>query len=187
MKKLNLNILLCAGIALGAIHSASATEGNLGYKDTAKIPGTDWHIHDGDRPQPRIIKPGKEFSQQADAPSDAIVLFDGKDFSKWVGARGAAPTWKIENGYMETVAKAGTIKTKDEFTDFQLHLEFATPEKVEGTSQGRGNNGVSIFGKYEIQILDSYENKTYPDGQASAMYGQKPPLVNASRPPGEWQ
>ncbi|HYE32326.1 MAG TPA: DUF1080 domain-containing protein [Methylomirabilota bacterium] len=187
MNKLTLRSLCSLGLALGTALATNAAEGNLGYKDTAKIPGTDWHIHDGDRPQPRIVKPGESFSDMAKAPADAIVLFDGKDFSKWLGQGGAEPKWKIENGYMETTPKGGRIRTKDEFSDFQLHLEFATPEKVEGSGQGRGNNGVSIFGKFEIQILDSYENKTYPDGQAAAMYGQRPPLVNASRGPGQWQ
>jgi hypothetical protein len=172
--------------ALTAATAAFAAEQSLGYKDTPLIPGTKWHIHDGDRPQPPIVTPGKQFSQMANAPSDAVVLFDGTDFSKWQAARGGDVQWKIENGYMETT-KTGVIRTRDQFGDFQLHLEFATPEKVEGTGQGRGNNGVNIFGRYEIQILDSYQNKTYPDGQAGALYGQTPPLVNASRGPGQWQ
>src|SRR5262249_23349025 len=129
--------------------------------------------------------PGKAFSLEAAAPSDAIVLFDGKDFSKWLGESGDAK-WKIENGYMETT-ETGRIHTKDEFGDFQLHIESATPTKGEGAGQGRGNNGLNIFGRYEIQILDSYDNPTYPDGQAAAIYGQTPPLVNASKGPGEWQ
>lgn len=150
------------------------------------IPGTKWHIHDGDRPQPRIVTPGEKFSQMADAPSDAVVLFNGKDFSKWQSEKGGEVKWKLENGYMETT-KTGRIRTKDEFGDFQMHLEFATPEQVVGNGQGRGNNGVNIFGKYEIQVLDSFNNPTYPDGQAGALYGQSPPLVNASRGPGQWQ
>ena len=158
----------------------------LGYKDTPKIPGTDWHVHDGDRPQPRIVKPGEQFSQKASPPGDAIVLFNGKDFSKWQSGQGGEVKWKIEDDYMETT-RTGIIRTKDQFGDFQMHLEFATPSKVEGSGQGRGNNGVNIYGRYEIQVLDSYQNKTYPDGQAGALYGQSPPLVNASKGPGEWQ
>lgn len=172
-------------IALGAAASVSGAD-QLGYKDTPIIPGTEWHIHDGDRPQPPIVKPGDQFSQGADAPSDAIVLFNGNDLSKWESVRGGEAKWKVEDDYMETTS-TGPIRTKDEFGDFQMHLEFATPAKVEGSGQGRGNNGVNIFGRYEIQVLDSYQNKTYPDGQAAAIYGQSPPLVNASRPPGEWQ
>jgi hypothetical protein len=178
--------LISSLIAGGAAVSGLAAEAQkLGYKDTPLIPGTEWHVHDGDRPQPRIVTPGKTFSHLAPPPSDAVVLFDGKDFSKWKGEKGEVG-WKIENGYMETT-RTGRIRTADEFGDFQLHLEFATPAKVEGSGQGRGNNGVNIYGRYEIQILDSYDNKTYPDGQAGAIYGQCPPLVNASQPPGEWQ
>jgi hypothetical protein len=174
--------------AVAGFSTFAAEQQGLGYKDTPIIPGTKWHVHDGDRPQPRIVTPGEKFSQMANPPSDAVVLFDGKDLSKWQKSNGGGEaTWTIENGYMETKPKSGMIRTKDQFGDFQLHLEFATPEKVEGTGQGRGNNGLNIYGRYEIQILDSYENKTYPDGQAGALYGQTPPLVNASKKPGEWQ
>jgi hypothetical protein len=173
--------------AVAGLSTFAAEQVGLGYKDTPLIPGTKWHVHDGDRPQPPIITPPEKFSQMAPAPSDAVVLFDGKDLSKWQKSGGGEATWIVENGYMETKPKSGMIRTKDQFGDFQLHLEFATPEKVEGTGQGRGNNGLNIFGRYEIQILDSYQNKTYPDGQAGAIYGQFPPLVNASKGPGEWQ
>ena len=181
-------ILTIAALSAAATFTSSAAEMvGLGYKDTPLIPGTKWHVHDGDRPQPRIVTPPEKFSQMAPAPSDAVVLFDGKDLSKWQGSQGKDATWIVENGYMETKPKSGAIRTKDEFSDFQLHIEFATPEKVEKSGQGRGNNGLNIFGRYEIQILDSYENKTYPDSQAGAIYGQFPPLVNASKKPGEWQ
>ena len=156
----------------------------LGYSDTPVIPGTPWHVHDGKRPQPRVVTPG---STVPSAPSDATVLFDGKDLSKWESSRSGEAKWKVENGYMEAVKGTGAIRTKQKFPDFQLHLEFATPAQVEGNSQGRGNSGVLINGMYEVQVLDSYNNPTYPDGQAGAIYGQTPPLVNASRPPGEWQ
>lgn len=157
-----------------------------GFTDTPKQPDGKWHVHDPNRPRPPVVTPPERFSQGAQAPSDATVLFDGKDLSKWQGERGAEPKWKVENGYMETT-RTGRLRTKDEFGDFQLHLEFATPEKVEGKGQGRGNNGLNIYGRYEIQILDSYQNETYADGMAGAIYGQTPPLVNASKPPGEWQ
>ncbi|MGZ8920724.1 MAG: 3-keto-disaccharide hydrolase, partial [Limisphaerales bacterium] len=184
MKQIFTIAVLGAATSFG---SYAAEMVGLGYKDTPLIPGTKWHIHDGDRPQPPIVTPPEKFSQMAPAPSDAVVLFDGKDLSKWQGNQGKDANWIVENGYMETKPKSGAIRTRDEFGDFQLHLEFATPEKVEGTGQGRGNNGLNIFGRYEIQILDSYGNKTYSDGQASAIYGQFPPLVNASKKPGEWQ
>lgn len=158
-----------------------------GYKDTPIIPGTPWHVHDSDRPHPAVVAPGATFSHQAPAPADAIVLFDGQDLSKWESVRGGEPRWKIEADRFETVRGTGGIRTKGKWADFQLHLEFATPAKVEGNSQDRGNSGLLINGMYEVQILDSYQNPTYADGQAGAMYGQQPPLVNASKPPGEWQ
>lgn len=158
----------------------------VGYKDTPMLPDQPWHVHDPDRPVPRVVTPGETFSQNAPPPSDAEVLFDGKNFNKWKSDKGPV-NWKLENGYMEAVKDTGNIRTKEEFGDFQLHLEFATPAKVEGNSQGRGNSGVLIFGVYEVQVLDSYNNLTYPDGQAGAMYGQYPPLVNAVKKPGEWQ
>jgi len=171
---------------LGTAASVMAAE-QLGYKDTPIIPGTQWHVHDSDRPQPRIITPAATFSHLAPAPSDAVVLFDGKDLSKWQGSGGGDAKWKVENGYMEVAPRSGSIRTKDKFADFQLHLEFATPSKVDGNSQGRGNSGVLFNGIYEVQVLDCYNNKTYPDGQTGSLYGQTPPLVNACKPPGEWQ
>lgn len=159
---------------------------NEGFTDTPMQPNGKWHVHDPSRPVPPVVTPGEAFSHMAPAPSDAVVLFDGKDLSKWQGDKGE-PQWKVENGYMETMPKTGAIRTKEEFGDFQLHLEFATPSQVSGKGQGRGNNGVNIYGRYEVQILDSYENYTYADGGAGAIYGQWPPLVNASKKPGEWQ
>jgi hypothetical protein len=161
----------------------------IGYQDTPIIPGTKWHVHDGERPQPTVVTPGEASTQEkvGTAPSDAVVLFDGKDLSKWKNAKGEDAKWKVENGYAEVAPKTGDIFTKDEFgPDFQLHLEFATPPPV-GDGQGRGNSGCFLFGRYEIQILDSYRNPTYADGGATAIYGYMPPRVNASRPPGQWQ
>lgn len=128
-------------------------------------------------PVPPVVQPG-EGSQP---PSDATVLFDGTSLDAWKGGE----QWVIEDGV--ATAQGGGITTKDSFGDCQLHLEFATPAEVSGTGQGRGNSGVYLMGRYEIQILDSYENDTYPDGQAAALYKQQPPMVNASRKPGEWQ
>jgi hypothetical protein len=148
-----------------------------------------WKIHDPNRPVPPVITPGTASTQDApgSAPSDAVVLFDGKDLSRWVGQDGKPAPWKVENGYIEVVPKSGPISSRDSFGDCQLHVEFAEPSPGVGESQERGNSGVFLMGLYEIQVLDSYENKTYADGQASAVYGQYPPLVNASRPPGQWQ
>jgi hypothetical protein len=157
----------------------------LGYQDTPLIPGTNWHVHDGTRPQPKVITPG---AKPGDAPSDAVVLFDGKDLSKWKSGKEEAK-WVVKDGYFECVPKSGYLMTKEGFgPDVQLHIEWAAPNPPEGTDQGRGNSGVFFHGgQYEIQVLDCFENKTYPDGQTSALYGQWPPLVNASRKPGEWQ
>lgn len=163
-----------------------ASEQIEGFRDTPLVPGTQWHLHDPDRPQPPVVTPGPASSQSAGAPSDAEVLFDGKDLSKWQAGGGQNAPWIVKDGYMETAARQA-IRTKGKWADFQLHLEFATHAPAEGTGQGRSNSGVLINGIYEIQILDSYQAKTYPDGQCGAIYGQSPPLVNASKPPGEWQ
>lgn len=159
----------------------------LGYDDTPVIPGQKWKVHDIDRPHPPKVEAGETFSHEAPAPADATVLFDGSDLSKWERDNGRAAGWKVQDGYMEVVKDAGSIRTKEEFEDFQLHLEWATPTQIVARSQGRGNSGVIIHGQFEVQVLDSYTNVTYADGQAGAMYGQWPPLVNASKPPGEWQ
>jgi hypothetical protein len=120
-------------------------------------------------------------------PSDAVVLFDGRDLSQWKSSDDGRPAWKVENGYMEVVSGAGGISTIRGFGDSQLHIEWASPAAPTGAGQNRGNSGVFLMRRYEVQVLDSYQNVTYPDGQAAAIYGQYPPLVNASRPPGEWQ
>lgn len=147
-----------------------------------------WKIHDVDRPQPPIVDPGKPIAKQPTSPpSDAVVLFDGKDLSKWISGDGAAARWKVGNGYMEVVKGGGGISSRQGFGDCQLHVEWRTPIPITGEGQERGNSGVFLMGIYELQVLDSYQNKTYPDGQAAAVYGQYPPLVNASRPPGQWQ
>jgi len=162
---------------------------NLGYSDTPLIPGTPYHVHDGNRPQPRIIDPGTASTQRRAgcAPSDAVVLFDGTTLDKWSSTDGSPARWKLEKGYMEVVPRTGSIRTRAEFGDCQLHLEWAAPRAVKGESQGRGNSGVFLMGLYEIQVLDCYDNLTYPDGTTAGVYGQYPPLVNACRKPGEWQ
>lgn len=128
-------------------------------------------------PEPPVVTPGEGNLP----PSDAIVLFDGTDMSAFNNGE----KWKIENGYAQV--QGASIQSKQAFGDCQLHLEFASPEEVKGKGQGRGNSGVYLMGKYEVQILDSFENKTYFDGQCGAVYKQQPPTVNACRPPGEWQ
>jgi hypothetical protein len=161
---------------------------SLGYQTTPVIPGSQWHVHDGERPQPKIITPGTFPSQEiaGTPPSDATVLFDGKDLSKWKSASGGEAKWTLGEGF--GAVNGGDVMTKDEFgPDMQLHVEWSSPVPAVGNGQGRGNSGIFFFGRYEIQVLDCYENPTYPDGQATAIYGQTPPLVNASLKPGEWQ
>ena len=167
---------------------STAKPGELGYTDTQLIPGQGWRVHDISRPQPTAVTPG---SAVGAPPSDAIVLFDGKDLSKWA-QRGpndelVDTKWPVRDGYFETGAKSGSMFTRDSFGDVQLHVEWAAPPVVTGTSQGRGNSGVILMGLYEVQVLDVYNNRTYADGGAASLYGQWPPLVNAPRPPGEWQ
>jgi hypothetical protein len=146
-------------------------------------------IHDPDRPQPLVVDPGSEGSQAAPGrpPSDAIVLFDGKDLSLWRQQDGSPARWTLGNGYFEVVPRTGGLYTRRAFGDCQLHVEFAEPKPPRGDDQDRGNSGVILHGLYEVQVLDSYHNRTYPDGQAAAVYGQFPPLVNVSRAPGQWQ
>ena len=151
----------------------------LGYQNTPLIPGTKWHVHDGLRPQPKIVTPEPP-AGPVPPPAGAIVLFDGKDLSKWKNKK-----WKLEDGAMSPTK--GGQSSVDSFGDILLHIEWASPKIPRGSGQGRGNSGVYLMGRYEIQVLDSYNNKTYPDGQAAAIYGQYPPMVNACRPPGEWQ
>jgi 2-keto-4-pentenoate hydratase/2-oxohepta-3-ene-1,7-dioic acid hydratase in catechol pathway len=145
-------------------------------------------IHSLTRPRPPVVDPGPG-GPPVPAPSDAIVLFDGKSLSNWHVAdtvsRPAA--WKVENGYMEVVRGTGSIMTAQGFGDAHLHVEWAAPSPPTGEGQNRGNSGVFLMSTYEVQVLDSYNNTTYADGQAGAIYGQYPPLVNATRPPGEWQ
>jgi hypothetical protein len=142
-------------------------------------------IHDETRAVPAVVTPGEK---PGDAPSDAIILFNGKSTDEWVADNGGGPIkWAIEDGAFVSVKGAGYARTKREFGSCQLHVEFAEPTPPSGNSQGRGNSGVFLMGTYELQVLDSYDNKTYADGQCGSVYGQNPPLVNACRKPGEWQ
>jgi hypothetical protein len=160
-----------------------------GYDDTPQIPGQQWKVHDKSRPQPPVVEPGTASTQDkpGEPPSDAIVLFDGTNLAGWQDTQGGDAGWKVENGYMEVVPKSGSIQTKEQFGDCQLHVEWAAPADVKGDGQGRGNSGVFLMGTYEIQVLDCYDNPTYPDGSTAGIYGQWPPMVNACRKPGEWQ
>jgi hypothetical protein len=190
-----LAVLILTGACVWSQSAQTAKKQPEGYTDTPHLPGGKWRVHDLNRPRPRIVAPGTESSQQQPGrpPSDAIVLFDGKDLSQWQalaekgGSQRIAANWKVENGYFEVTPGSNDHFTKEKFGDIQLHVEWAAPSKIESNSQGRGNSGVLLMGRYEIQVLDSYDNVSYADGQAASMYGQYPPLVNAARPPGQWQ
>ncbi|QDU87557.1 hypothetical protein Pla175_09220 [Pirellulimonas nuda] len=157
----------------------------LGVDASAQTP-SGWLIHDMDRPQPRVVQPAP-LSLPTPAPADARVLFDGADLTEWRSEEGGPARWVIRDGYMESVPDSGKLISADGFGDIQLHLEWAAPAKPAGVGQARGNSGVFLMGEYEVQVLDSFQSETYPDGQAAAIYGQYPPLVNACLPPGEWQ
>lgn len=169
-------------LAFGGLATLALDDDPPGYDDTPHLPDSEWRVHDKHRPRPDAVTPGTHGS----APSDAIVLFDGSDLSEWRAGNGQGAQWKLVDGAME-VNGTGDVRTVRAFGDCQLHVEWASPSEVVSESQGRGNSGVFFMDQYEVQVLDSYENETYADGQAAALYGQTPPAVNACRPPGEWQ
>lgn len=178
--------LIAAGFSIVCVGLIAQQNTNLGYTDTPLQPNGKWHIHDPARPQPAAVTPGGADAIMTAAPSDATVLLGGgSDLGQWSMTDGKPATWEMKAGVLST--GKGMLRTKADFGDVQLHVEFATPSEVKGESQGRGNSGVYLMGAFEIQVLDSYQNPTYADGSASAMYGQFPPLVNASRKPGAWQ
>jgi hypothetical protein len=144
-------------------------------------------------PVPKVVTPPPAPATPTPGPSDAIVLFDGKDLSEWVNVKDQAPaTWLVQDGVITVHKPSGNIETKRKFTNYQLHIEWKVPADITGTNQARGNSGVFLASTgngdsgYELQILDSFENKTYVNGQAASIYKQSPPLVNAMRKPGEW-
>ena len=150
---------------------------------------TRWQIHDMSRPQAPVVAPGEASGQAHPVrpPSDAIVLFDGKSLAAWQGAEGGPAQWKVKEGYFEVVPKTGDIYTKQAFGDCQVHVEWLAPPWTPGNTYDPGNSGVFLASLYEVQIIDSVHSKIYADGQAAAMYGQYPPLVNVCLAPGLWQ
>lgn len=154
-------------------------------REGPRPPGAQWNIHSWSRPRPPVVDPGPEHA--APPPSDAVVLFDGRDLSQWITQRDSSEAkWVVRDGYMEVAPGTGAIMTRRGFGDVQLHIEWSCPTPPHGESQERGNSGVFLMTHYEVQVLDSYQNDTYPDGQAGAVYGQSPPLANPARPPGQW-
>ena len=185
MRKAFLLVGSCVGLAV-LLMVTIATQPFAAPQDALQK----WGPNDRNRPEPPIITPGTASTQAEPGrpPSDAIVLFNGKDLSNWVSVKDGGPAkWTVGNGYFATVPGTGYIRTQGAYGDCQLHVEWATPNPPHGTDQDRGNSGVFLQGLYEIQVLDSYNNVTYADGEAAAVYGQYPPLVNAARKPGEWQ
>lgn len=184
------SVVLLSGFCLAGVAAPAcaqthklvhAPDGTFGYRDTPVQPWSGFKVHDPDRPLPKRVVPGTFSTEDrpGNPPSDAIVLFDGKDLSKWKPNK-----WRVENGYLE--ATQGKFETVDEYGSYQLHLEWRVPSPPEGDVMNRGNNGVMLMGLFEIQIFDP-TTKIYPDGQAAALYGQAPPLVTASRDPGRWE
>jgi hypothetical protein len=184
--KLPIRLLLlpCMVAALYAEESplikAKDGSGVYGYKDTPKLPWCEWLVHDPDRPTPPKLDPGKPVVSSP-PPTDAVVLFDGKDLSQWTET-----DWDVSGGILTATGKKSP-STKQSFGSFQLHLEWRMPKNFEGPWYDRGNNGVLLHGLYEIQIFDSSSEPLYPDGQCAAIYAQTPPRVNVTLPPGEWQ
>ncbi len=174
-----IRIILVCLTAWGLLH--------LGLNRSSRAQSaSEWLAHDRERPRPPVVSPGQQQLPVA-PPQDAIVLFDGATLDEWRSRDGGPARWRVQGGAMISVPDSGYVFTARPFGDVQLHLEWAVPLPVEGSGQGRGNSGVFLMSKYEIQILDSYQNDTYADGQAAAVYGQYPPLVNACLPPGQWQ
>ena len=179
-----------AGLTLAAATAAfpGGQEPAPGYDDTPYLPDSPWRVHDRDRPRPPVVTPGTASTQdRAGAPpSDAVVLFDGTGLASWESAEREGPAgWEVQDGWFQ-VNGTGDIRTRQHFGDCQVHVEFCAPPP-RYDSQGRGNSGVFLMGRYEVQVLDNHENPTYADGHAAGLYGQHPPAVNACRPPGQWQ
>ncbi len=182
-------ILLAAGSLCATAALLVTVVSIVAGQQSDMVPVIKWPVHSRTRPLPAVVTPATASTQDQPGrpPSDATVLFDGKDLSQWESVKGGPAGWKVTDGYFQTVPKTGDIQTKLPFGDCQLHVEWAAPNPSHGEDQDRGNSGVYLMGLYEVQVLDSYQSVTYADGQAAAVYGQYPPLVNACRPPGEWQ
>jgi len=172
------------GMSCPMAEAAEKDARSPGYDDTPFLPNSPWRVHDRRRPQPPVVTPGSAglSSRDATPPSDAVVLFDGKDLSQWNGGNEKG----LEDGCIN-ILKTGELTTKRKFRDCQLHVEWATPAKADGDNMNWGNSGVLFFGLYEVQIIESHDSHIYADGNAGAIYGQYPAMANASRRPGEWQ
>lgn len=178
-------ILTLAVLAFACIAIAVGVRAQQPAQGQQPAPPPSQPAYPSPKKEPPVVTPGAKLGN---APSDATILFDGKDLSAWKSLRdGGDAKWKVQDGYIEVAPRTGDIVTRQEFGDCQLHIEWATPAEVKGESQGRGNSGVFLMGHYEVQVLDSWQNPTYFHGQAGSIYKQHAPLVNVSRKPGEWQ
>jgi hypothetical protein len=180
--------LLALGLIAAGQPAPDRGDDRRGYNDTPQLPNQLWKVHDMARPRPPKLNPPPA-PVTTPPPADAIVLFNGTDLSQWVSMTRQGqqpPKWKVENGYLEITPQGGRLATKEKFGDVQLHIEWMIPVNTPGQGQGKGNSGVELMGRYEVQVLESRDNETYADGQAASIYGQWPPMVNASRPAGEW-
>jgi len=175
-----------SGMPAAELVEAKDGSGYFGYKDTPKLPWCDWLVHDPDRPAPKRVEPGPA-GAPVPPPADAVVLFSGRNLDAWQTPHG----WNIEDGFLvsrrKELGRGSELRSRESFGDVQVHLEWLPPEDFKGPWFNQGNNGVLLMGLYEIQIFDSYNVKIYPDGACGAIYGQTPPLVEATRPPGQWQ
>lgn len=189
---MKINIIFIAATLMFAASLATAK--------TPLLPGGKWRVHDMNRPTPEVVQPGSSGTQErpGEPPSDAVVLFDGSDLSKWIQEytfkengqkkRGERdPLWKVKDDSVQVAGGTGSIRSRESFGSCQLHVEWSAPAPHGKRGQKRGNSGIFLMGLYEVQVLDSYNSRTYADGQAAAVYGQTPPLLNACRKPGEWQ
>ena len=173
-------------IAAGFVAASLATSAAAQDRGAARVrAGPRWPMHSMERPAPLVVTPAPA-GPPTTPPSDAIVLFGANGLAEWQTDSAESAPWKVGPGYFEIAPGTGGIRTRAAFGDVQLHIEWMAPPP-RGEGQDRGNSGVFLMGRYEVQVLDSWQNRTYADGQAGAIYGQFPPLVNASRPPGEWQ
>ena len=179
--------ILLLGPARSAQHAGG--DSGMGYEDTPMLPGGKWHVHDAKRPQPAKVTAGTYSTQEHAGlpPSDAEVLFGGKDLSKWRAEKGGPAQWAVRDGYMEVAPGTGDIYTREDFGDIQLHVEWRTPAPLKPGNVWQGNSGVFLYGFYELQVFESSRNLIYADGGAGAIYGQYPPLVNPARDAGQWQ
>ena len=168
------------------IGGVAPPESRLVAEEPAAVPAKRWKQHSMTQPKPPVVA-GLSSTGPAAVPADAVVLFDGKDLSQWVSDSGEPAAWTVRDGFFEVNTEAGSIQTRESFGDVQMHIEWASPSPAAGSGQNRGNSGVFLMGRYEIQVLDTFRADTYADGYAGAVYGQAPPLFNATLPPGEWQ